>query len=116
MKTTILRNGERYFGVDIQADGSLIVYERANGRNESHARYPSGPAGAQALRQHIARTDSHPHVCIRACGAAALSLMSALVPVRGMEVTLVSPRAIMSTAADPEQRAERLARLAERLF
>jgi hypothetical protein len=42
--------------------------------------------------------------------------MSALVPVRGMEVTLVSPRAIESTAADPEQRAERLARLAERLF
>jgi hypothetical protein len=83
MKTTILRDGERYFGVDIEPDGSLIVYERANGRNESHARYPSGPAGAQALRQHITRTDSHPHVC---------------------------------TTADPEQRAERLARLAERLF
>jgi hypothetical protein len=116
MKTTILRNGERYFGVDILPDGSLIVYERANGRNESQARYPSGTAGAQALRQHIERTQSHPHVCIRACGAAALSLMSALVPVRGMEVTLVSPRAIESTAAGPEQRAEHLARLAERLF
>jgi hypothetical protein len=116
MKTTILRDGERYFGVDIQPDGSLIVYERANGRNESHARYPSGAAGVQALRRRIEHTQSHPHVCIRACGAAALTLMSALVPVRGMEVTLVSPRAIESTAADPEQRAERLARFAERLF
>jgi hypothetical protein len=50
MKTTILRNGERYFGVDIEADGSLVVYERANGRTAPGARYPAGAAGAQALR------------------------------------------------------------------
>jgi len=39
------------------------------------------------------RAAAHPHICIRACGAAALSLMSALTPVRGIEVTLLSPRA-----------------------
>jgi hypothetical protein len=115
MKTSILRNGERYFGVDIEPDGSLVVFERANGRSERQARYPAGSAGAAALRNDIAQENAHPHVCIRACGAAALTLMSALVPVPGVEVTLVSPRAI-DRSAPGEQRAESLARLAERLF
>ena len=116
MKTSIVRDGERYFGVDIEPDGSLVVFERANGSSARAARYPAGSAGAQALRRHIADAATHPHVCIRACGAAALTLMAALVPVRGMEVTLVSPRAIEADSAAPAQRAERLARLAERLF
>jgi hypothetical protein len=116
MKTTILRNGERYFGVDIEPDGSLVVFERSDGRSRAPARYPAGDPGAEALRSHISRTADHPHVCIRACGAVALTLMSALTPVRGIELTMVSPRAIEKSAASPEQRAEYLARLAERLF
>lgn len=114
MRTSILRNGERYFGVDIEPDGSLIVFERANGRSEQHARYPAGSDGACALRNRISKV-AHPHVCIRSCGAPALALMSALVAVPGMEVTLVAPRALGEVAA-AEQRAESLARLAERLF
>jgi hypothetical protein len=115
MKTSILRNGERYFGVDIEPDGSLVVFERANGRSERQARYPAGSAGAQALRAEISRAGAHPHVCIRACGAAALTLMSSLVPVPGVEVTMVAPRALDQSAGGA-QRAESLARLAERLF
>jgi hypothetical protein len=116
MKTSILRNGERYFGVDIEPDGSLVVFERSDGKSQAPARYPAGGAGADALREHISRAADHPHVCIRACGAAALTVMSALTPVRGIEVTMVSPRAIEKSVASPEQRADYLARLAERLF
>jgi hypothetical protein len=116
MKTTILRNGERYFGVDIEPDGSLVVFERSDGRSRAAARYPAGGSGAAALRSHISRAADHPHVCIRACGAAALTLMSMLTVVRGIEVTMVSPRAIEKSAASPAERAESLARLAERLF
>jgi hypothetical protein len=116
MKTTILRKGERYFGVDVEPDGSLVVFERKDGQSLAPARYPAGDSGAAALRNHISGAADHPHVCIRACGAAALTLMSALVPLRGIEVTMVSPRAIEKSAASSEQRAESLARLAERLF
>ena len=38
MKTSIVRNGERYFGVDIEADGSLVVFERSGGKSGSPAR------------------------------------------------------------------------------
>jgi hypothetical protein len=115
MKTSILRNGERYFGVDIEPDGALAVFERSHGRSQAPARYPAGRPGAEALRRHISGAADHPHVCIRACGAAALTLMSALTPVR-IELTTVSPRAIEKSVTSAEQRAESLARLAERLF
>jgi hypothetical protein len=42
MKTTILRNGERYFGVDIEPDGSLVVFERGNGSRQAPTRYRPG--------------------------------------------------------------------------
>jgi transposase len=110
-RTSIVRNGERYFGVDIDA-GGIVVAERVDGRALGAARYPAGPAGIDAVRSHIARTSAHPHVCIRSCGAAAMSLAVALMAVEGVEVTIVSPQ----TVKEPAARAEQLARLAERLF
>jgi transposase len=111
VKTTIVRNGERYFGVDIEA-GAIVVAERTDGRALGAARYPAGPEGVEAVRRRIAAQDAHPHVCIRSCGAAAMTLAIALMAVEGIEVTMVSPQ----TVKEPAARAEQLARLAERLF
>ena len=117
MKTAII-SGERYFGVEIAPDGRIVVAERIPGRVSQSLEFPSGSAGAQALRRHIERESSHPHVCIAACGAAALNLASTLIPAPGMEVTIVRGAAIQQAAPahSPEERAARLARLAERLF
>jgi transposase len=118
MKTSIRRStGERYFGVEITPDGKLIVAERTDGRSLPAARFPAGASGSQALREHIERESAHPHVCIKACGAAALGLATALIPVKGVEVTLVTAQAVHGTiSANPEERAEQLAKLAELLF
>jgi hypothetical protein len=110
-KTSIVRNGERYFGVDIDAAG-IVVAERMDGRALGAARYPARPDGIAALRSHIARATAHPHVCIRSCGAIAMTLAVALMSLEGVEVTMVSPH----TIKEPGARAEQLARLAERLF
>ena len=117
MKTSI-RSGERYFGVEITPEGHLVVAERAEGKALPTARFSAGDGGAQALRRHIEQDCAHPHVCIKACGAAALSLAAALIPTPGVEVTIVSGQALRGAAplSNVEQRAERLAKLAERLF
>jgi len=113
MKTAILR-GERYFGVEITSEGKLVVAERGQGRPQRTGEFD----GAQSLREHIERENAHPHVCIKACGAAGLAVATALMPTPGIEVTLVSPRALAapSDPMRPVERAEQLARLAERLF
>ena len=117
MKTSIRRStGEQYFGVEITPDGRLIVAERSNGGPLPPKCFPAGDSGARALREHIQGECGHPHVCIKACGAAALALAAALVPVPGVEVTLVAPRALQDGPASAEEIAVRLARLAERLF
>lgn len=117
MKTSIRRStGEQYFGVEITPDGRLIVAERSNGGPLPPKCFPAGDSGARALREHIEGERGHPHVCIKACGATALALASALVPVRGVEVTLVAPHALQGEPASAEETALRLARLAERLF
>jgi hypothetical protein len=117
MKTSIL-TGERYFGVEVTSDGRLVVAERAQGRAVLTTEFPAGRTGAQALREHIEHQSAHPHVCIKACGAAALGVATALIPTPGIEVTLVSAHAIpgASAGSQPIERAERLAKLAERLF
>jgi hypothetical protein len=117
MKTSIQLKGETYFGVDITPDGRLIVAERIDGRPVGVTEFPAGKPGAQALRSHIEQEGAHPHVCIKACGAAALALATALIPVPGIGVTLVARQALhdASERAAPAEQAERLARLAERL-
>jgi len=117
MKTAI-RSGERYFGVEITPDGKLIVAERADGRTLPATQFPANEGGAAAFRRHIEQECAHPHVCIKACGAAALSLATALIPTPGVEVTIVSGQALRGAAPLPnaEERAARLAKLAERLF
>lgn len=114
---------ERYFGVEIAEDGALVVAERQDGRRAGVARYASGAAGVAALRQHIAALPGRPHVCIRACGGAALAAAIGLMSVPLVEVTMIAPRAIESRRAgaeppsqEPEARAEQLAQRAERLF
>jgi hypothetical protein len=114
---------ERYFGVEIADDGGLVVAERQDGRRACVARYPSGPTGVTALRDHIADLPSRPHVCIQACGGAALAVAVGLMSVPLVEVTMIAPRAIEARRAgvelvsmEPEARAERLAQRAERLF
>jgi hypothetical protein len=115
---------ERYYGVDIAEDGALVVASRPGGSAASAVHYPPGMAGVAALSEHIAQESAHPHVCIRSRGAMALTLAAALIALPGGEVTLVAPHAIdrvvrggQQLAPDqPEERAQRLARLAERLF
>jgi hypothetical protein len=116
-------NAERYYGVDIAADGALVVAARPAG-NAAATRYPAGTAGVAALSRSIAGESAHPHVCICSRGAVALSLATALMALPGIEVTLVAPHAIApavhagqpAAQATPEEGALRLARLAERLF
>jgi hypothetical protein len=108
---TSIRSGERYFGVEVTPDGKLIVAERGEGRRLASTQFPASPEGTAQLRRHIERESAHPHICIKACGAAALSLAAALVPVPGVEVTMVAKHALPASAS-----ADDLARLAERLF
>lgn len=123
-RTPIDSPGEHYYGIDIADDGALVIAERMNGKRAVASRYPAGEIGVSALREHIAHDRSRSHVCIRACGAAALAIATGLTALPRVEVTLVTPRAIESqlrfgrdsTSASPEERAQRLARLAERLF
>jgi hypothetical protein len=112
---------ERYFGVDVGDDGALVVAERQDGRRAGVTKYPCGTAGVSALRDHISGFQSRPHVCIRACGGAALAVAVGLMSVPKVEVTMVAPRALEmrraeATAGEPEARAEHLAQRAERLF
>ena len=75
MKTFIRRsNGEHYFGIEITPDGKLVVAERMDGRPLPRARFSAGGPGTQELREYIERESGHPHICIKACGAAALTL------------------------------------------
>jgi hypothetical protein len=114
---TALPSDERYFGVDIAPGGELVVAERAAGRRLPPSHFPAGTPGVAALRRHIERETAHAHVCIPASRSGALGLATALVPVRGIEVTLVARHALREEGAStPEARAEGLARLAERLF
>lgn len=115
-KISIRLNGETYFGIDITSDGRLVVAERVGGRPAQLKHFEAGEHAS--VRSHIEREGAHPQVCIKACGAAALALAGALVPVPGIGVTLVAPRAIQeaSAALTAEERAVQLARLAERLF
>jgi len=116
--------GERWYGVDIAEDGALVVAARPAGSTACAVRYPPGTAGVTALSNHIAQESAHPHVCIRSRGAVALSLATALIALPGAEVTLVAPRAIERAVCgeqgiapeQPEERAQRLAQLAERMF
>jgi len=114
---------ERYVGVEVDDDGELVIAERQDGRRAGTHRFPAGNAGVAALREHLATQAARPHVCVRACGAAALAVATGLLAVPRIEVTLVSPRTIDSRRAGAEpapagadERAERLARRAERLF
>ena len=117
------QTAERYFGVDVTEDGALVVAERQDGRRAGTARYPAGAAGVSELRDHICGLQSRPHVCIRACGGAALAVAVGLMSVPRVEVTMVAPRAlemrragVEPTTAEAEGRAERLAQRAEHLF
>src|SRR5476651_279969 len=117
------QTAERYFGVEVTEDGALVVAERQDGRRAGTARYPAGAAGVSELRDHICGLQSRPHVCIRACGGAALAVAVGLMSVPKVEVTMVAPRAlemrragVEPTTAEAEAFAERLARRAERLF
>jgi hypothetical protein len=115
---------ERYYGVDIAEDGALVVAARPTGSSTAATRYAAGMAGVTALSKQIAQESPHPHVCIHSRGAMALTLAAALIALPGAEVTLIAPHAIervvrgaQQLAPDqPEERAQRLARLAERLF
>jgi hypothetical protein len=115
---------DRYYGVEFADDGGLVVADRPNGHQAAAARYPAGNAGAAALRERISRETDHPHICIRSHNGAALALATALMSLPGSEVTIVTGRTIEAPAragrahapANDEERAWRLARLAERMF
>lgn len=124
MKTDSAPPGERCYGVDIAEDGALVVAEYSNGRTGSAVRYPAGDEGVSAVREHIGRDTARPRICICSCGAVALTVAMGLAPLPRVEVTLVAPRVIEASSragresapASPEERAQQLARLAERLI
>jgi hypothetical protein len=124
VRTPIESHSEHYYGVDIADDGALVIAERMDGKRAVASRYPAGDTGVSALREHIAHDRSRSHVCIRACGTAALATAMGLTALPQVEVTLVAPGAIESplrarrdaAPVSSEERAQRLARLAERLF
>lgn len=117
--------GERCYGVDISEDGTLVVAERMNGVPAAALHYPAGAAGVSALREHIESDPARPRVCVRSCGTAALAIVLGLAALPRAEVMLVAPWVIEESSArtnrepaptDPEARALRLARMAERLI
>jgi hypothetical protein len=112
------------YGIDVAEDGALVVAERLNKVPVTTVRYPAGEAGVAAVRERIGRATARPSVCVRSCGAAAMAIAMGLAALPSGEVTLVAPRAIEVATrssreiapASPEDRAQRLARLAERLY
>jgi hypothetical protein len=115
--------GECCYGIDIADDGALVVAQRLGGHPGPATRYPAGVAGVSALREHISSQPARPRICIRSCGATGLGIALDLAPLERAEVTLVAPRTIEAAGGagrelaelDPEERARRLAQLAERL-
>ena len=114
----------RCYGIDVAEDGTLVVAERLNRAAVQTVHYPAGAAGVSALHERIGRGPARPSVCIRSCGAAAMAIAMSLATLPIGEVTLVAPRAIETITrtgretapSSPEDRAQRLARLAERLL
>jgi transposase len=117
------RRDECCYGIDIADDGALIVAQRLGGQAGPATRYPAGVAGVFALREHISSQPARPRICIRSCGGTGVGLALGLAPLDRAEVILVAPRTIEAsrgagrevTDMDPEERAQRLAQLAERL-
>ena len=115
---------ERCYGIDIADDGALVVAEYSQGKPGTATRYPAGETGVAAVREQIGREATRPRICIRACGASALTVAMGLAPLPSVEVTLLAPRVIEAGArpkleaapVTPEERAQRLAQLAGRLI
>jgi len=115
--------GVRCYGIDLAEDRALVVAERSAGKTGAATRFPAGEEGVSAVRERIVRDAARPRICIRSCNAAALAIALGFAPLPRAEVTLVAPHAIESSARSgrdpsptgPEERAQRLARLAERL-
>ncbi len=112
----------RCYGVDLADDGTLFVAERVNKTPGTTVRYPAGAAGVSALRERLINDAVRPSVCIRSCGAAAMAIAMSLATLPVGEVTLIASRAVQTsrsghdtTSENPEERAQRLAYLAERL-
>lgn len=116
--------GECCYGIDIADDGALVVAQRLGGHPGPATRYPAGVAGVSALREHISSQPARPRICIRSWGAEGVDLALGLAPLNRAEVTLVASRTIEPSGGaerqfanmGPEERAQRLARLAERLI
>lgn len=87
---------EPCYGADIAEYGSIVVAEYRDGIAATACRYPAVTDGAAALRERIGRTSTRVRVCIRSCGAAALSVAVALMARSTAEVTLIAPRAVAS--------------------
>jgi len=113
----------RCYGIDLGDDGTLVVAERVNKMPVTTIHYPAGAAGVSALRERLEGDPARPSVCIRSCGAAAMAVAMSLATLPVGEVTLIAPRVIEAssrpgreaTPANPDDRAQRLAYLAERL-
>ena len=124
MKQATSRREECCYGIDIADDGALVVARRLSGHSDPATRFPGGAAGVSALREHISSQPARPRICIGSCTAAGVGLALGLAPLDRAEVTLVAPRTIEASGGagrqfadmDPEERAQRLARLAERLI
>jgi hypothetical protein len=113
-----VRRDEPCYGVDVADDGALVVAKRMDGQAAAPTRFPAGAAGVAVLREHIASGPERRRVCIGSSSAAALAIAMGLAPLPRVEVMLVRTRAIgadsRSASASPEERAQRLARLAAR--
>jgi hypothetical protein len=123
VKFAAVRRDECCYGIDVADDGALVVAQRLSGQPGPAKRYPAGISGVSALREQISSQSARPRICIRSSGARGLDIALGLAPLQRAEITLVAARVIETSGnggGEPadmghEERAQRLARLAERL-
>jgi hypothetical protein len=114
----------RCYGIDVTETGALLVVEKMDNQLAVSMQYSADERGISALKERIANSSGARRICIRSCGAAALSVALALLAVPRLEVMLVAPRALYPMhrtggalpLATSQARAERLVLLAERML
>ena len=114
---------ERCYGIDVAEDGVLVLAEGFGDGPAGATRFSTDEAGIAAMRRYIGRDATRLRVCVRSFGAAAVGVALGLATLPA-EVTIVAPRAIETlqrpgretAVLTPEESAQRLAKLAERMY
>ena len=117
--TTMSSNGSIGFGVELRADGSVVVAAQSDAQM-SIQRFEPARAQVPAVVQFVRERSPAPHVCVASAGAGALPLALAFGELPEAEVILLRPAALRRAArpagqaASNEDTAVALARYARR--